>query len=94
MPMCEARGARVKVGRGYRVRDGVCRFTSMEVNSEAMLLANSTGLPLGCLFKNEMGLPLGSFIYLQQVKEGVHIQSSISLKGGLAIAHIHYLVNS
>lgn len=46
------------------------------------------------LFKNEMCLPLGSFIYLQQVKEGVHIQSSISLKGGLAIAHIHYLVNS
>lgn len=39
------------------------------------------GFQVFCLF-------LGSFIYLQQIKEtgGIHIQSSISPKGGSAIA--------
>ena len=47
----------------------------------------------GILFKNEAWLSLGSFIYLQQVKETGHSHPKLCLPRGLAIAYMHYLVN-
>ena len=56
--------------------------------------ATEWGSLLRVLFPKNMWLSQGSSIYLQQVKEiGDHIQSSTSQKGGLALVHIHYVVN-